>query len=673
MFPKIYNSSGDLLAVLDNIKKETASIIRRINGRFTFQFEAREQELKSEYFDPDNNVIIANQTFDIKYIEQMHQNSIIYAIQCEHAIYRLQDGESNILASYANTGTPTSILTDILSGTEFSVGTIDFTDPITISVNKEVTRKELITLFANQLGGELEYTAKGFTINILDTIGQNNNFEIRFGKNLIGLSKIIDKRGELITSYQVDIIELKNSNTYIEKGYQVLEQIGVGDTVRIIDEVIGLDILNRIVQIEYNPVFEKNTFLEIANTIKLITDDINEIATTAVIQEKLYNNVSISAEEGFVSTRSDNKTKTIVNATDGFVIQSDTGSGLQDNFKVDTNGKIQAKEIVIDGSGEFKGSITAGTIDIGSGTFTVDASGNCIANSLTIGGGSGISNLTDAGALATKDNVDMSTSEVLNKIADNITETITRKWAAESGADVTLNNTAAGFTGQGDLSILDSISETYIDSDAVTTPKIAAGAVIASKIAVGQLSAISANIGEVTAGIITGLTFRTATSGKRIEISGDDLNTYNSSNQKEGVQIESTDDYNELKFYEAGSRICTFGFSAGIGAVIDSTEDIVLSANTDLIVDATDDIRLDAGDDIILDNITTNFTMNRGTSDITMSADEVRMTLSNDWDLQVNGNSLIYNISTQNLSFQIVGGNLEVFNNGVYQESYAPI
>jgi len=60
----------------------------------------------------------------------------------------------------------------------------------------------------------------------------------------------------------------------------------------------------------------------------------------------------------------------------------------------------------------------------------------------------------------------------------------------------------------------DSIVATNIQSNAVTAVKIQADAVNADKINVSTLSAISANMGDVTAG-----TFRTATSGHRVEIS----------------------------------------------------------------------------------------------------------------------------------------------------------
>jgi len=48
--------------------------------------------------------------------------------------------------------------------------------------------------------------------------------------------------------------------------------------------------------------------------------------------------------------------------------------------------------------------------------------------------------ISDAGNLAIKDSVDLSGAEVTNKTADNIAESATKKWAGESGADITANH-----------------------------------------------------------------------------------------------------------------------------------------------------------------------------------------------------------------------------------------
>jgi hypothetical protein len=68
-------------------------------------------------------------------------------------------------------------------------------------------------------------------------------------------------------------------------------------------------------------------------------------------------------------------------------------------------------------------------------------------------------------------------------------------------------------------------SADLIVDGAITANKIGAGQVTATKISVSNLSSLSANIGTVTAGTITGTTFRTASdgSGNYMEISGTSL------------------------------------------------------------------------------------------------------------------------------------------------------
>lgn len=91
-------------------------------------------------------------------------------------------------------------------------------------------------------------------------------------------------------------------------------------------------------------------------------------------------------------------------------------------------------------------------------------------------------------------------------------------------AEALLESDSATILSLGDVAFLDSITTTYITDDAITTPKILAGAVSASKISVGSLSAINANLGTITAGTITGVLFRTASSGERIEIDTTNVN-----------------------------------------------------------------------------------------------------------------------------------------------------
>ena len=123
---------------------------------------------------------------------------------------------------------------------------------------------------------------------------------------------------------------------------------------------------------------------------------VEQIDKSTIKEDVIYNGVRTSREEGVVVERSDGKAKTVMNATEGISIFSDVGQGLQRNFFVDLNGRIQARELDISGDATFQGTITAssviggtisgttitgGSINIGSGNFVVNSNGDMIANS----------------------------------------------------------------------------------------------------------------------------------------------------------------------------------------------------------------------------------------------------------------------------------------------------
>jgi hypothetical protein len=558
-YPKVYQKSDDaLLGVLNNILKETAQTSREINSFYTFKFQAHSEELKSTHINKDNYVITENNSFDIKYIEDSHDdlNRHIYNVECEHVFYRLSTADLTY-TSYAYTGTATEILTDLLSGTDFSVGTVDFVGSMTLAINEEVTTQDAIITLAEALDGEVDFSDDGFTIDILDTVGADNDFHIRLAKNLKGVTRIIDDRQETtLTAYKVDFIELKNSEEYIQKDLADLETIGVGDTVQVVDSVMSLDTSQRILKYTRNPVYAKNITVELANNIEFFYDAYVNNEQNNLVKGQVYNGIQLSPEDGLIMTLSDDSARAIFDATQlKFQVEDGVG-GWEDALYFDP----------VSGTYKFEGTVEAtdfigGTINIGSGTFQVDNSGNCTANSITIGGGSGIANLSDAGALA----------------------------------------------------ILDTVNGTYIDNNSISTPKIQANAVTANEISVATLSAIAANLGTVTAGTLQGATIKTAATGsERIEMTSTLFAGYNASNQQHGVSIGTGDSFQYITFYNAGSGHASIGIATGIpgdNLKIRCDDGIQILSNVagsdmgdgDILIAGSDDVTLESGDDIYLD------------------------------------------------------------------------
>ena len=107
------------------------------------------------------------------------------------------------------------------------------------------------------------------------------------------------------------------------------------------------------------------------------------------------------------------------------------------------------------------------------------------------------------------------------------------------------------------------ITETQIEDDAISTPKLQANSVEAGNIAVANLAAINADLGSITAGTLTGPLFRTSSSGARTQI-----------DSTEGFRQFDTDGTTVLTHIPADGSTAEFSghiSAAGVDLETDST------------------------------------------------------------------------------------------------------
>lgn len=381
LYPEIY-SGGDRVAILNNITKNKNT--RRINNKFIFDFECYEEEFKTDHIIDTNQIHIGNKYFDMKYIEVVQKTDIKYKVQCEHVFYRLIKGDS--IVRYANTGTPTEILNDLLIGTDFSVGTVEFLDQIVFSVNKTASKMNIILALIESLGGEIDFD--GFNINLLNSIGQDNGYSIRVGKNLKGITKIIDKRGVDKLIYKIDLENIFKCDEFKRLGLEDLEKVDIGDTVKVVSNAIGVDVSLKVLELSKDVIDSRNLVVTLSDTLDLINDDIYNDKINTVRKDEVYYGVKINNEVGLETERSDLLARSIFNA-DEFKMQIGDGFGAYTDavyFNPATGKYIFEGDI--DASGTITGAeIIGSSINNGSGTFEVDVAGNVIAESLTINGG----------------------------------------------------------------------------------------------------------------------------------------------------------------------------------------------------------------------------------------------------------------------------------------------
>lgn len=351
------------LAILKQV--ESVNCYEEINGENKLDFTAVYEEKAAAYVNENNLIELDDDYFDvIRYVKKQNEDGTLTVdVEAEHVSYRLNESEYD-LETFAFTGSPISGLAQILDGTPFAAGTVEFIGSVTYSAQEAKSRRQILMEFVAVLGGEVDFSQ--FTVSIVQHRGSTLPRLLAKGKNIKVVSKTLNRRekdaaGNPLVSYSCEPIQLPN------------DPLGLGDEVKLIQSDLGFQENLRIVSLGYNPYDPIEASIELANFVSSLEDQIYRIETKTVAKEKVYNGCKIGPEEGFVSERSDGKAKAVMNATEGISIYGDSGSGLERNFYVNTGGRIQARELDIAGNATFEGDISASTItgsEINGGAIT---------------------------------------------------------------------------------------------------------------------------------------------------------------------------------------------------------------------------------------------------------------------------------------------------------------
>jgi hypothetical protein len=375
----IRNSLLNAQAVIEKVT--SSNVTEAINAEYTFKFSAIIDDEKAQHINTNNVAEVENNYFDIMYTkEQRHEdNTLSVSADCEHVSYRLNDGDNILEEGFTFYGTPNDALVELFTGTPFTIGQVDFLDPITIAINEKVTKRSVLIYITQQLTGELKFNK--FEVSILTARGADRGVQFRYRKNNKTISKISDKRsGQLLVAYETDVVELEFAD-----GYDEDEHYELGDTVRVIDPGLNINTPQRIVKESHDPFIRMIGKVIIANFIPNIISKITSLQKNTVIKEKLYNGVRLGPEKGVEATRSDKKVKSTLNATEGISVAKGDGSGANytNMFYVDIDGNIHMNDAFIEMIGALTTillnpnvgiKISKGTEDL----FYVDESGNLI-------------------------------------------------------------------------------------------------------------------------------------------------------------------------------------------------------------------------------------------------------------------------------------------------------
>ena len=509
IFIKIYDSDCDpdmqLLAVVAKVINPTIS--EELNGAYTFDFEYIIDDDKSQYMQVGNIVEVENNYFRICYTEESRNadDTLTISVSCEHIVYDLIEQE---LDYYTADGTATQMLETLLSDTAFTVGDVETSEVKTVSIQEKQNKKDILYAIASVFGLELKF--EKFKINLVKR-GSDNGVQFRYRRNIKGITRIVDGRnkvdGQPSIAYGLDAVML-------EQIFGKSEHFELGDTVRVYDEGLGIDVTTRIVKMSYDIEEKMTADVEIANFIPNVTDTLAQIERKTITKEKVYNGVVIGPENGFVVERSDKMARNTMNATYGNLLELGDGEGnYEPVFYVTIEGE-EAK-LNLKGNAEFTGKVLAslisasdikgGSIEIGDNMFTVDNTGHMIANSAYIQGLIEASEFIGGKIIITNE---AETERVILSVLD-------------------------GFRFQA----WDENDEEWKDSIWMEDGK-------------GKF------FGEIISSAITGGLIRTAESGRRIEISDNQIRCYNDNGELNGFVTNNTSSrFGDWEFYDNGNLV----------------------------------------------------------------------------------------------------------------------
>ena len=292
---KILDSSFQVLAYLNHIQDDI--FIREvINSEYTLSFKGNIEELKTVYLYDENNILEIDDDYfrPVKIVDERTSNGMTYiSCQAEHISYDLLNAKfADFKYIYKDINT---VMLQALQGTGFTYQGSDITLKTDIQYEQETNAKAITIAIANDWKGELKYFQK--QISVPSRRGADRGVHFRLGKNLKSVRRTIDRKerdeqGNPKVSYEVDIIDLREQPDYGE-----LEYFELGDTVTVIDELLGIEVKARIVEWEYNPLRKENTRVKLGNILSDIKGSLSGITENRKALQEFKKEVGESSKD----------------------------------------------------------------------------------------------------------------------------------------------------------------------------------------------------------------------------------------------------------------------------------------------------------------------------------------------------------------------------------------
>lgn len=229
--PVVLDQQYHALAVLEN--SFDVFLDQEVNGMDELSFSLPYTDSKREFLQNENII----QMFDTLYVvrkvtKRKGLEAPVLDVFCEAIWYDLQYGEPLTVTKWVEADAVT-IISDILEGTEWSVGTVELTSTRTLDVSgdQEINRLGAVWKVQSLFGGDIEWDTSTKKVHLLYPNITHSGVAISYSKNMRDMEAIYDTRN-LITKlyvYGKDGLTIESANN----GSKFIENYSYTSKVRV--------------------------------------------------------------------------------------------------------------------------------------------------------------------------------------------------------------------------------------------------------------------------------------------------------------------------------------------------------------------------------------------------------------------------------------------------------
>ena len=226
----IYSSGGTLKYTLPAV--QSANLHQSLNGECTFDLTMPGRLIKNVAM--GDEIRLGDLYFNVTRLAKNGQpTNVSFGISAEHISYKLSDME---MPEGEYSGSPSTVLATILSGSGISVGTVSVSGTHSIIVKSGTSRRTAMLQWATVCGAEISYYQR--TVNFTAHVGSSSPVSLSSKENVKSLSVTADSRSNT-QSYNVELSRLQH--------------LGLGDEVTIAYNSLNLSVSSRVISLDYDP------------------------------------------------------------------------------------------------------------------------------------------------------------------------------------------------------------------------------------------------------------------------------------------------------------------------------------------------------------------------------------------------------------------------------------